>query len=74
METQNDLAFVTSQELVDELMRRKTFLGVVIHAEGDVRGPWVGEKNFRVHFNGAMQPAEAGRLLATLADSLCLEL
>ena len=74
METQNDLAFVTSQELVDELMRRKTFLGVEIHAEGDVRGPWVGEKNFRVHFNGAMQPAEAGRLLATLADSLCLEL
>jgi len=74
METQNDLSFVTSQELVDELMRRKTFLGVVIHAEGDVRGPWVGERNFRVHFNGAMQPAEAGRLLATLADSLCLEL
>ena len=74
METQNDLSFVTSQELVDELMRRKTFLGVVIHAEGDVRGPWVGERNFRVHFNGAMQPAEAGRLLATLADSLGLEL
>jgi hypothetical protein len=74
MESQNDLAFVTSQELVNELMRRKTFLGVVVHADGDVRGPWVGEKNFRVHFNGAMQPAEAGRLLATLADSLCLEL
>ena len=44
MESQNDLAFVTSQELVNELMRRKTFLGVVIHAEGDVRGPWVRPK------------------------------
>jgi hypothetical protein len=74
MEPQNDLAFATSQELINELMRRKTFLGVVIHAEGDMRGPWIGEQNFRVHFNGALQPTEAGRLLATLADSLCLEL
>ena len=74
METQNELAFVTSEELVNELMRRKTFLGVVIHAEGDMRGPWTGEKNFRVHFNGALQPQEAGRLLAALADPLCLEL
>ena len=74
MDLQNDLEFFTSEELIAELMRRQTFLGVVIHADGDQRQPWTGEKNFRVHFNGALEPAETGRLLATVADSLCLEL
>lgn len=66
-----ELAFYTTRDLIDELIRRKTFLGVVVHAEQEHRGmAWNGEKMFQIHFNSNLQPEEAGRLLDAVAEHL----
>ena len=69
MDTQ-DLALHTTQELIEELMRRTTFLGVVVHAEGAhrTRGWHSGDRTFKVHFNGNLDTAQATRLLDTVAE------
>ena len=67
---QSELAFFTTQDIVNELMRRKTFLGVVIHAADECRGTWTGEKTFKVHVNGNLSTEQAGRLLDTIADHI----
>jgi len=67
----SDLAFCTTKELVDELMQRKTFLGVVIHAEQELKQPnWTGEKIFQLHVNPNLKTEEAGRLLGVVASHL----
>lgn len=64
-----ELSFVTTQELIDELMRRQTFLGVVIQSEKEYRGEgWGKERVFKVHFNANLDAAQASRLLDTVAD------
>jgi len=64
-----DLAFFTAKELIDELMRRKTFLGVVVHSEQELRHPhWTGEKVFQVHLNENLDSAQASRLLDIVAE------
>jgi hypothetical protein len=65
-----ELELFTTSDLIEELMRRKTFLGVVIHSETELRGSWKEEHLFRVHFNGNLAPAEASRLLETVADAM----
>ena len=53
-----DLAFYTTSELVTELMARKTFLGVVLHAEKEVRHrPWHGAQK-RMSFVMWPEPRE----------------
>jgi len=65
------LEFFTTRELVDELMRRKTFLGVVVHAGDELKDrEWTGEKTFKVHFNSNLDTVQASRLLDTVADYL----
>lgn len=67
----SDLDFYTTQELVDALMRRKTFLGIVIHSEQELKGhDWHGERMFKVHFNANLDTAQAGRLLDSIADQI----
>ena len=67
----SDLSFVTNQELIAELMRRKTFLGVVVHSETDWKGAdWGDERNFRVHFNDNLATEQASRLLSRVANYL----
>jgi hypothetical protein len=64
----SDLAFFTSQELIDELMRRKTFLGVVIHSEEDLRNSnWSQEKVFKVRFNENLDALKTSRLLGRVS-------
>jgi len=64
-----DLAFFTAKELIDELMRRKTFLGVVVHSQQELRDPhWTGEKVFQVHLNENLDSAQASRLLDIVAE------
>jgi hypothetical protein len=68
---QDDLAFFTSQDLIDELMRRSSFLGIVIHSREEERGgPWPPERTFRVHHNSNLQSHEACRLLRVVADHM----
>ena len=69
----NDLEFYTSKELVEELLRRSSFLGVVVHSDTDFRnGVWGDERNFKVEFNSNLSTSEAARLLETVAERIQL--
>ena len=67
----SDLELYTTKELVQELMRRKTFLGLVVHSEQEFKGEaWTGEKVFRIHVNPNLDVAQAGRLLDIIAGHI----
>jgi hypothetical protein len=68
------LDLFTTRELIDELIRRKTFLGLVVHAAEELKSAeWTGERVFTVHMNSNFAPAEAGRLLEVIAERMtCL--
>jgi hypothetical protein len=67
----DELELFTTEELIGELLRRKTFQGVVVHSEDDYRRPeWSGEKVFHVHFNGNLDADEVSRLLNVVADHI----
>jgi len=67
----SDLAFHTTEELVGELMNRKTFLGLVLHSEKDLKSAeWKGDMVFRLHLNANLQSREACRLLDKVVDYL----
>src|SRR5262245_55405018 len=67
----SDLALFTTSELIDELLRRKTFLGVVIHAQDELKAPaWQGTQVFKVRHNANLSAAEAGRLLDVIAEHM----
>jgi len=66
---QSDLSFFTSQELIAELLRRKTFLGVIVHSETEHRSDtWPAEAMFRVRYNGNLSASRASRLLDRVAE------
>lgn len=68
---ESGLAFFTTQELVDELMRRKTFLGVVVRSENEIRnGQWGNERIFKVQFNENLDSAQVSRLLDVVVEYL----
>ena len=66
------IEFYTTRELVNELMRRKTFLGVVIHSEKELKGSWPGEGTFQVHFNSNLDTGQASRLLDAVAQFMAI--
>jgi hypothetical protein len=67
----SDLAFFTSAELIDELMRRNTFLGIVVHSVDEHRQTeWAGERMFRVHFNSNLSADEARGLLDAVSKQI----
>lgn len=67
----SELAFFTNQELIDELLRRQTFLGVVVQSEDEHRDRnWRGDKYFNVRFNDNLNPEQASRLLDVVADHM----
>lgn len=67
----SELALFTTRELIEELTRRTTFLGVVVHSEKDYRAPsWGPERVFKVQFNSNLSAPQAGRLLGTIAEHL----
>jgi hypothetical protein len=67
----DEIALYTTRELIDELMRRKTFLGVVVHAEDELRtAEWRGDQTFKVRFNTNLDAARVGRLLDVVAEHL----
>ena len=68
MET-SDLELFTTTELIKELIRRKTFLGVVVHSEAEIKNSsWSKEQTFKVHFNSNLDVLQTGRLLETVAE------
>ena len=68
----SELAFYTSDELIQELMRRKTFYGCVIHSAEDHKHDAWEERTFRVHFNQNLDQLHAGRLLDRVAEYINL--
>jgi hypothetical protein len=67
----SDLELYTTKELIAELMRRQTFLGVVVHSEGEFKNEdWGGARIFRVHFNDNLDAGQALRLLETVASRM----
>lgn len=70
----SDLELFSTRELIDELMRRRTFLGVVVHSQEELRdSTWHDERVFKVHFNGNLDSTEAGRLLESVASRMAFE-
>jgi hypothetical protein len=65
----SDLAFYTAQELIEELMRRQTFCGVVVHSADEHKcESWGDERMFKVHFNQNLDTTRASRLLDTVSE------
>ncbi len=70
-----ELELFTTQELIAELMRRKTFLGVVVQSEHEMKeSNWGETRTFRVHYNSNLTGPEAGRLLDRVAEHISLYL
>jgi len=60
----SELELFATEELIDELLRRTTFQGVIVHALGDAKHRhWDGERVFCVRHNATLGTEEAGRLL-----------
>lgn len=69
--TPDELEFVPTQALINELVRRTTFLGVIVQSTEEYRNNWTeGERSFRVHYNDNLADDEARRLLAVVSDQM----
>jgi len=63
-----DLELFSTDELIDELLRRTTFQGVVIHSHDEAKSRhWSGERIFRVRHYANFDTEEVGRLLDVLS-------
>jgi hypothetical protein len=66
-----ELELFSTEELIDELMRRTTFQGVIIYArDGAKNRHWSGERVFRVRINQNLAPDEASRLLDVVSQNI----
>jgi hypothetical protein len=71
----SELAFYTTDELIQEIMRRQTFCGVVVQAADEQRqAAWSQERMFRVHHNQNLDPERASRLLSVVGEYLSIHL
>jgi hypothetical protein len=71
MSQPTSLELSTTQELIHELMRRTTFLGVVVHSEEEYRTEgWGPERMFRVHLSRNLEASKALRLLDAIVTRL----
>jgi hypothetical protein len=66
-----DLELFGTQELVDELLRRATFQGIIVHALHEAKDRhWEGERLFAVRHNANLDTEEAGRLLDVVSQHI----
>jgi hypothetical protein len=64
-----ELELFSTQDLIDELLRRTTFQGVIVHAaDGAKKRHWAGERLFSVRHNANLGTEEAGRLLDVVSQ------
>ncbi len=65
----DQLELFATRDLIDELLRRTTFQGVIIHAlDGAKNRHWTGERMFAVHHNANLETEEASRLLDVVSQ------
>jgi hypothetical protein len=66
-----ELELFSTEELIEELLRRTTFQGVIVHArDGAKSRHWSGERVFRVRLNGNLDLEEASRLLEVVSQQI----
>jgi hypothetical protein len=66
-----ELELFSTEDLINELMRRTTFQGVVVHArDGAKSRHWDGERVFRIRINQNLAPEEASRLLDVVSQHI----
>jgi len=66
-----ELDLFATGELIDELLRRATFQGVIVHAVDGARDrEWEGERVFAVRHNANLDVEEAGRLLDVVSQHI----
>lgn len=69
-----DLELFSTQELIDELLRRTTFQGVIVHAPDGGKSPnWIGERIFSVRFNSNLGAEQASRLLDVVSQRMLVD-
>ena len=67
----SELELVPTRELIEELMRRQSFVGVVVHALEESRGRGLASgKTLQVRINGSLEVETACRLLGQVATDL----
>jgi hypothetical protein len=60
----DSLELRSTNELVEELLRRTTFQGVIVHSLDEAKTrEWDTERTFRVRHNSNLDTEEVGRLL-----------
>ena len=69
--SRDDLELVSTRDLIDELLCRTTFQGVVIHASEPAKAAaWLGERLFSVLHSACLDTDEAGRLLDVVGQRI----
>ncbi|WP_406693870.1 hypothetical protein V5E97_22805 [Singulisphaera sp. Ch08] len=64
-----ELELHTTEELINELLCRTTFQGVIVHTSDEAKSrSWDGERVFKVRLNGNLEVEEAGRLLDVVSQ------
>ena len=65
------LELLSTTELVEELLRRTTFQGVIVHSLDEAKSrDWSGERIFRVRHNSNLDTEEVGRLLEVVSQHI----
>jgi len=69
--TPGDLELFSTDELIDELMSRSTFQGVVVHSRDEAKNrDWIGERIFNLRHNTNLDLEQAGRLLDVIRQHI----
>jgi hypothetical protein len=64
-----DLELFATKDLINELLRRETFQGVIVHTLEEAKNhDWNGERLFVVRHNASLGTEEAGRLLDVVSQ------
>jgi len=64
-----DLELFSTAELIEELLQRTTFQGVIIHSRDEAKSlEWSGERIFRVRHNANFDTEKVGRLLDVVSQ------
>jgi len=64
----SEIELCATQDLINELLRRTTFQGVIVHAIDEAKDRhWCGERLFAVGHNTNLDTDEVGRLLDVIS-------
>jgi hypothetical protein len=67
----DELSLYTAEELIDELMGRSTFQGIVIRAEDSYKGgPWKGEQTYKASWTSNLGDARIEQVLEQVAQGV----